>query len=149
MRKSLAALVLVSILMMPVFVSAQQPASPTIPQAATPTEGKQDAAMMEKCKMEHEKRMAEMKAMDARIDDKLAAMNAAKGDQKVEAMASVINELVSQRREMRGKVGTMHHHDGMKHPMMGKESAMPLDCPMMKHQGGMQVDTPPKKESSQ
>jgi hypothetical protein len=42
-----------------------------------------------------------MRAMDTRLDEKLAAMNAAKGDQKVEAMASVINELVSQRKEMR------------------------------------------------
>ena len=41
------------------------------------------------------------RAMDTRLDEKFAAMNAAKGDQKVEAMASVINELVSQRKEVR------------------------------------------------
>jgi len=71
-------------------------------------------------------------------------MNASQGDQKVEAMAAVINELVSQRNEMRENFGLIHH--GMRGPMMGQQGAK--DCPMMKHHGGMQADTP-KKEGSQ
>ncbi len=65
----------------------------------------------------HEKMAAEMKAMDARLDEKLAAMNAAQGDQKIEAMAAVINELVSQRKAMKESFGPMHH--GMKCPRNG------------------------------
>ena len=98
---------------------------------------------MEKSKdwqAKHEKMMAEMKAMDARLDENLAVMNAAKGDQKVEAMAAVINELVSQRKEMRENFGPMHH--GRRGPMMGRQAGMPPDCPMMKHHGGMQADAP-------
>ncbi len=38
---------------------------------------------------------------DARLDSLVAAMNAAKGDRKVKAMADVINELVAQRKTMR------------------------------------------------
>jgi hypothetical protein len=72
---------------------------------------------------DHDERMSKMKEMDARLDEKVAAMDAAKGDQKVEAMAAVIKEMVSQRkimqehmmkmREMRkGKDG--HMQRGMK-----------------------------------
>ena len=42
-----------------------------------------------------------MEERDRRLNEKLAAMNEARGDAKVEAMAAVINELVSQRKEMR------------------------------------------------
>jgi hypothetical protein len=59
-------------------------------------------------------------------------------------MAAVINELVSQRREMRANFGPMHQ--GMRGPMMGRERAM--DCPMMNRHDGMQADAP-KKESTQ
>ena len=134
---------------LPVYAVAQQAATPSPPPHEHPagTEGKMDAGMMEKHKdweAQHEKMMAEMKAMDARLDEKLAAMNAAKGDQKVEAMAAVINELVSQRKEMRENFGAMHH--GMKGPMMGQQGAM--DCPMMKRHGRMQGDMP-KTEGAQ
>jgi hypothetical protein len=140
------ALVLVSV---PVFVLAQQAAAPSAPsqEQKAGSEGKMDAGMMEKHKdwqVRHEKMMAEMKAMDTRLDEKLAAMNAAKGDQKVEAMAAVINELVTQRKEMRENFGPMHH--GMKGPMMGKQGMM--DCPMMKHHVDMQAEAP-KKEGTQ
>lgn len=48
----------------------------------------------------HAKKRAEMAAMDERLNALVATMDAAKGDEKVEAMAAVINELVSQRAEM-------------------------------------------------
>jgi hypothetical protein len=56
----------------------------------------------------HEKMMAEMKAMDASLDLKVAAMNAAKGRPKVDAMAAVINEMVSQHKQMMAQMMGMH-----------------------------------------
>ena len=117
---------------LPVLVLAQQAAT-TAPPAGP--ESKMDKDWQAK----HDKMVAEMKAMDTRLDEKLAAMNAAKGDQKIEAMAAVINELVSQRKAMKEGFGPMHH--GMKCPRMGHPGA--IDCPMMKQQGG-QVDAPKK-----
>lgn len=106
--------------------------------------------MMEKCKEMMAKRgqmEEQMKAMDARLDEKVAAMNSAKADQRIEAMAAVITELVSQRREMREKMGQAYpgkmcmmmcpmmghgegHMSGHHHGGMGGKRAM--DCPMMK-----------------
>ena len=56
----------------------------------------------------HAKMMADMKAMDARLDQKVAAMNEAKGKTKVDAMAAVINEMATQRTEMMAKMAGMH-----------------------------------------
>lgn len=56
----------------------------------------------------HNQMMAEMKAMDASLDLKVAAMNAAKGRNKVDAMAAVINEMVSQHKQMMAKMMGMH-----------------------------------------
>ena len=80
----------------------------------------------------HEQMMADMKAMDARMDLKVAAMNAAKGPAKTNAIAAVINEMVSQQKQMMAKMATMHgqmmehmaHPDGpMKGMDMGKAPA--------------------------
>ena len=80
----------------------------------------------------HEQMMADMKAMDARMDLKVAAMNAAKGTAKTNAIAEVINEMVSQQKQMMAKMATMHgqmmehmaHPDGpMKGMDMGKAPA--------------------------
>ncbi len=63
-----------------------------------------------------------MKNMDATLQQKLAAMNAASGETKVDAMAAVINELVSQRARMQnmmmagggqGMGGMQGMHGGM------------------------------------
>ena len=56
----------------------------------------------------HAKMMADMKAMDARLDQKVAAMNEAKGKAQVTAMAAVINEMVAQRKEMMAQMSSMH-----------------------------------------
>ena len=53
------------------------------------------------------KMMGDMKAKDASLDQKVAAMNAATGAAKIEAMAAVINELVSQRKQMMAKMSSM------------------------------------------
>jgi hypothetical protein len=62
--------------------------------------------------------MTDMKAMDARLDEKLAALNAAQGEARVDAMVGLLNELVSQRKTMHEKMSGMP-------PMTG--------CPMMPH----------------
>jgi hypothetical protein len=71
--------------------------------------GKMDPKTAEECKAREEKMAADMKAMDERLNAKVTAMNAAKGQQKSDAMAAVINELVSQRKEMREKMRDLHH----------------------------------------
>jgi outer membrane protein TolC len=59
---------------------------------------------------------AERKAMDASLDLKVAAMNAAKGRAKIDATAAVINEMVSQQKQMMAKMMGMHEQmmKGMK-----------------------------------
>lgn len=99
--------------------------------------------MMEKCKEMMAKRAEmeeQMKAMDARLEEKVAAMNTAKAEQKMEAMAAVITELASQRKEMREKMGHMRHGNMcmMMCPMMGHGGMGAMDCPMMKEHGGRQ-----------
>ena len=66
----------------------------------------------------HEQMMADMKAMDAKMDVKVAAMNAAKGSAKTDAIAAVINEMVSQQKQMMAKMATMHSQmmEHMAHP---------------------------------
>jgi hypothetical protein len=61
----------------------------------------------------HTGMMADMKAMDARLDQKLAAMNEAKDKNKVDAIVAVINEMAAQRKEMMAKMEGMH--DQMMH----------------------------------
>lgn len=86
-------------------------------------------------KAAYDRAMAELQAMDARLDEKVAAMNAASGDQKVAAMAAVINELVAQRKEMRDKMAHMHHHkmERMRHEGYGKPKG---GCVMEGQPGG-------------
>ena len=62
----------------------------------------------------HGQMMADMKAMDATLDLKVAAMNAARGRAKVDAMAAVINEMVAQHKQTMAKMMGMHD------PMMMK-----------------------------
>jgi hypothetical protein len=82
--------------------------------------------------------MSEMKGMDASVDQKLAAMNAAKGNAKVEAAAAVINEVVSQRKQIMASMKSMQdqmiaHMSG--HLARSGSSAMRqsmAQCPLMK-----------------
>jgi hypothetical protein len=81
--------------------------------------------------------MADMKAIDTELDHKVAAMNEATGGSRVEAMAAVINELVSQRKAMQAKMIAMH--SGMTDHMGGATSPQQdsmSECPMMKGVGG-------------
>ncbi len=129
----------------PMHQSGAKPGSP----AGTPTAGHDDAAHhhgtppdvtgskgpSDHLRDHHEKMMAEMKASDARLAERVAAMNAATGNDKVEAMAAVINELVAQRNAMREHM--MERRGAMGHPPAGQAPGPqgqggPPDCPMMK-----------------
>ncbi len=57
----------------------------------------------------HNQMMADMKTMEASLDLKVAAMNAAKGRDKVDATAAVVNEMVSQQKQMMAKMMGMHN----------------------------------------
>ncbi len=63
----------------------------------------------------HQKMMAEMESMDAKLDSLVAAMNAATGDNKVDAIAAVLEELVGQRKVMREKMQHMIQGMGEMH----------------------------------
>ena len=71
----------------------------------------------------HSQMMADMKAMDASLDQKVAAMNAARGQAKVNAIAAVINEMVSHQKQMMAKMATMHDH------MMGMKDTKTDEAP--------------------
>ena len=66
---------------------------------------------------DHQKMMAEMKASQKKLDDLVAAMNQATGDEKVTRLAAVVTELVAQHREMceRMMSGTMMPMSMMQH----------------------------------
>jgi hypothetical protein len=51
--------------------------------------------------------MKMMEASDARLDQLVQTMNTATGQKKVDAMAAVINELIAQRKQMRGHMRQM------------------------------------------
>ena len=100
-----------------------------------------DSGMTARCQAmmaDREKMMAEMKAADERLEALVARMNAASGMEKADATATVVNEMVTQRRTMRD--GMMKMQSGMmahmmEHMQAGMDSmAM---CPMMKPMGGM------------
>lgn len=120
-------------------VAAQTPQQH--PHAAAADKATPPAGMAAKCQAMmagHDKMMADMKAADQRLDDLVAKMNAAPGTEKGAATATVVTEMVTQRRTMRD--GTMK----MQHEMMGhmsehmQASKEPMAmCPMMKQMGDM------------
>jgi hypothetical protein len=97
---------------------------------------KPDKASMASCQemmAKHQTMMEEMKATDTRLDGMVQTMNAAKGQARTDATATLVTELVQQRKTMHERMMTMHQ--GMMGHMMGhmaegKESM--AACPMMK-----------------
>lgn len=57
--------------------------------------------------------MAKMDSADTRLDRMVSDMNRATGARKVQAMSAVINELVAQRKQMRGHMQGMMEARGM------------------------------------
>jgi hypothetical protein len=94
--------------------------------------------MMEMCRKmmaRHEAMREKMAEKDERVQKLVESMNAATGDEKIEAMADVINELVDQRRAMHDMMmrmgpGMMRHMMEHMHPDMMQE--MMRQCPMMR-----------------
>lgn len=89
-------------------------------------------AMMAERQQMHEK----MQAMDAKLGDMVDQMQDASGEDKTEALAAIVAELVTQRRQMHQKMGGHHAH--MMQHMMTHMQAMQSgtmkgmeDCPMM------------------
>ena len=108
------------------------------PAGTTAADG---ASMMEKCKAmmsEHQEAMRKQQAMDSKLDELVAAMKSATGDDKVPAIEAVVVELVSQRRAMHGMMAD-HHAGMMRHMMEHMSQGMPMGegrsmmemCPMM------------------
>ena len=90
------------------------------------------------CQAMMEKMQASSKAMDDRLAVLVDAMNKAKGSAKVDRMSAVINEMVTQRKQMRDDMAAMmpqmmnhmtqHMQSGMASGMAQSMAA----CPMMK-----------------
>jgi hypothetical protein len=81
--------------------------------------------------------MTDMNTADQRLDDLVAAMNAASGMERMTATAAVVTEMVMQRRTMRE--GMMKMQEGMMSHMMEHMQAGAASmamCPMMKQMGG-------------
>jgi hypothetical protein len=57
---------------------------------------------------DHQRMMADMKAADDRLQDLMSKMNAATGDQKVNAMADLLTQLVADQRKMHQHMMEMH-----------------------------------------
>jgi hypothetical protein len=60
----------------------------------------------------HREMMQKMEASNAKLDELVAAMNAAQGDAKVDAIAAVVNELVAQRRAMQARMAQVRAQHG-------------------------------------
>ncbi|MHC1743289.1 MAG: hypothetical protein AB9873_09700 [Syntrophobacteraceae bacterium] len=167
-------LVFLSLLALPLWVYAQQsghhgqaaPAGKKPAKAAAETASDKGGEhhkmqMMEQCKEtmgKHDKMVAGMKAMDARLEEKLAAVKGAKTtDEKVSALEAALAEMATQRKEIHALMGDMHHarmkcgmmgggmggmmggkpggKEGMSHGRKGRMGGMGC-CPMMKGQEG-------------
>jgi hypothetical protein len=115
--------------------------TPQKPQPAATDQVKPPSGMEAKCQAmmaERDKMMTDMKATDQRLDDLVARMNTASGTEKMAATATVVTEMVTQRRTMRDGMMKMQQDmmgHMMEHMQAGKDSmAM---CPMMKKMGDM------------
>lgn len=88
-----------------------------------------------------------IKEMDEALDKKVADMNTAEGDKKIQAMADVINEMVSQRKAMREMMADMQqkhmaHTAGHIAKGMTPEARHSMGmCPVMRHISGGETAT--------
>jgi hypothetical protein len=75
--------------------------------AQAPPPAQKDMAARKQAMMEQKAMMAKMAAADQTLDELIARMTSAKGDEKVAAIEAVVKELVSQRRQMHETCGMM------------------------------------------
>lgn len=128
--------VLISTFIAALPVLAQQPPSTQQPMPMPPGHSMQlpaqCQAMMQKMQSMH----TAQKAMDDRLTALVAEMNTAKGSARVDRMAAVINEMVTQRKRMRDEMTAMmpdmmnHMMQHMQNGMMSGMQSM-ANCPMM------------------
>ena len=91
------------------------------PSSQSPQPREQSPSNMHEMMKMHEQMMAEMKAADSKLDALVKEMNAATGDAKVNAIATVVAELVRQHRSMHERMGQMHQQMmGGRGMMMGR-----------------------------
>lgn len=81
-------------------VAAQQPGTPVPDRRSGMAGGNQMSMMM-------------MDSLNHRLDSLVDRMNRASGNQKIQAMATVINELVAQRKAMQDRMHQMMERGGM------------------------------------
>ena len=119
---------------------AQPDTSMSEQQAPAETESESpESPMMKRCSAmmaQADEVMQKIDEMEKTLDKQVSAMNAAQGQKKIDDMATVINTLVTQRKEMR-EMMTKLHHGMMFHIMAHRET-----CPMqgigkMSSMGGM------------
>jgi hypothetical protein len=99
---------------------AKGQASP--PAAAGQTTPAQPSGQMADMMARRQAMMTEMHAANQKLDDLVAKMNAARGDDRIDAMAAVITELVAQHKSMGAGMMSMR---GMM--SMGNMMSMPND----------------------
>ena len=63
--------------------------------------------MKEKVKEHHQAMKARMDSLDARLEEKLETAKKARGDEKVDALIAVVEELIAQRKAMRNQMMDM------------------------------------------
>jgi hypothetical protein len=63
--------------------------------------------------------MMSMQASDRKLDDLVAQLNAAKGNDRIDRLVAIVNELVAERKQM---TGMMAMHGGMMNTMMQKKA---------------------------
>jgi polyhydroxyalkanoate synthesis regulator phasin len=112
------------------YAQHQHPAAAPAPAAATDAPSMNCEAMMQEMH-------ASSTAMDDRLQQLVDDMNKAKGAAKVDRMAAVLNEMVTQRKQLREQMTAMmpkmmsHMSQHMQSGMMQGMSSMD-GCPMMK-----------------
>lgn len=113
----------------------QQPATQQPHQHGTPTQtGQPDSGMMAKCQAmmaQHKAAMAEQQQADERLDTLVATMTRASGQQKTDAVAAVVTEMVTQRKAMHERMLKMQR-GMMTHMAEHMQSGGSPMCPMMK-----------------
>jgi len=130
------AVFMVGILMFASAAFAQQPATSSHQSMQMEMSSGQMKSMDCEAMMKH--MQSSSKSMDDRLQVLIDEMNRAKGSTKVDKTAAVINELVSQRKQMREHMMTMmpqmmgHMMQHMQSGMMSGMSQSMSSCPMMK-----------------
>ena len=80
-------------------------ATPRAQTKEAPAKPHSEMGMMADC----QKMMADMKAGQEKLDDLIAKMNAASGEQKINEMAAVLTELVARQKSMHDHMTTIGH----------------------------------------